>query len=90
MKKNSETNKISRASGAKIVTIVLIILLPLIFAAGLFIGAETVPLKEAVNCLLGKAEDSFTEIIIKDIRLPRVILALICGALLSGAGAVFQ
>ena len=90
MKKDSETEKISRTSGAKIVTIVLIVLLPLIFAAGLFIGAETVPLKEAVNCLLGKSDDSFTEIIIKDIRLPRVILALICGALLSGAGAVFQ
>lgn len=69
-----------------------IFLLILIFAAAvfvsLFLGAE----KISPSVLFGGISNMkrFEKIILFDIRLPRILLCILCGALLGGSGAVFQ
>ena len=58
-------------------------MLPLVFIAGLLLGSESISLQDI-------KEDKFARIILFDIRLPRTLLALLCGSLLAGSGAVFQ
>ena len=61
---------------------------------GVALGTESFSAKEVVAALFGKgqadADSSFAATIIREIRLPRVLLAALCGGLLAGAGAVFQ
>lgn len=65
----------------------------LIFAIflGITHGTEKITFSQIVLALFNpdKAE-IFATIIIRNIRLPRVFLAALCGALLAGSGAVFQ
>ena len=70
-------------SRTRIVVISLFILLPLVFVAGLLLGSESISLQDIKY-------DKFAKIILFDIRLPRTLLALLCGSLLAGSGAVFQ
>lgn len=58
-------------------------MLPLVFIAGLLLGSESISLQDI-------KQDKFVRIILFDIRLPRTLLALLCGSLLAGSGAVFQ
>lgn len=58
--------------------------------AGLFIGSVQISLTDIFNVLLGNSQDSALSSIIIDIRLPRVLLAVLVGGGLSVAGAVFQ
>ena len=58
-------------------------MLPLVFIAGLLLGSEAISLQDI-------KQDKFVRIILFDIRLPRTLLALLCGSLLAGSGAVFQ
>lgn len=67
----------------RIVVVSLFIMLPLVFIAGLLFGSESISLSDIKT-------DKFAKIILFDIRLPRTILALLCGSLLAGSGAVFQ
>lgn len=73
----------SEKSRTRIVVISLFIMLPLVFIAGLLLGSESISLQDI-------KEDKFVRIILFDIRLPRTLLALLCGSLLAGSGAVFQ
>ena len=73
----------SEKSRTRIVVISLFIMLPLIFIAGLLLGSESISLQDI-------KQDKFVRIILFDIRLPRTLLALLCGSLLAGSGAVFQ
>ncbi len=61
---------------------------------GVAFGTESFSAGEVVAALFGKgradAGSSFAAAIIREIRLPRVLLAGLCGGLLAGAGAVFQ
>lgn len=59
---------------------------------GVAFGTETLPLTEVLAALFSRHEgtSSFAATIIREIRLPRVLLAGLCGGLLAGAGAVFQ
>lgn len=68
-------------------TILSIILIISVFAS-LFLGAE----KISPVSVFGNSElvDSFEQIIVFDLRLPRILLCILCGALLGGSGAVFQ
>ena len=73
----------SEKSRTRIVVISLFIMLPLVFIAGLLLGSESISLQDI-------KQDKFVRIILFDIRLPRTLLALLCGSLLAGSGAVFQ
>lgn len=67
-------------------------LLTLLFLVGLgalTVGRFSVPTGEALRALLGDAPVMQQRLIV-DIRLPRVLLALIVGAGLAGAGAALQ
>ena len=73
---------------------VLWVLLPLVFAViALCIGRYTIPLQEVLSTLLspfGFETNGNSEMIIWNVRLPRVIMALLVGAGLAVAGATFQ
>lgn len=70
-------------SKTRLVVIILFIMLPLVFIAGLLFGSENISFSDIKT-------DKFAKIILFDIRLPRTLLALLCGSLLAGSGAVFQ
>jgi len=70
---------------------VLTLLLGCVAILGLSIGSVDVPFGHVARGLVGGGFDSETErTIVLDIRLPRVLLAIIVGAGLSMAGVVFQ
>ncbi len=54
---------------------------------GLFFGAEKINL---LDVFTKNSENTIEQIIIFNIRLPRILLSALCGILLGGAGAVFQ
>lgn len=73
--------------------IILIILFPVVLVAGIAMGSEKLPVMEVLRALFASQdadEVSFTAVIVRQIRLPRILLAMITGILLAGAGAVFQ
>jgi iron complex transport system permease protein len=58
---------------------------------GLSVGSVAIPFSDIILTLLGKAEvDESIRTIVLDIRLPRLLLAMLVGAGLSISGAVFQ
>ncbi len=60
---------------------------------GVAFGTETFSVQEVVAALFPPTHTdstSFSATIIQQIRLPRTLLAALCGGLLAGAGAVFQ
>lgn len=60
--------------------------------AALAVGAVAVPLPKVLAALAGRlgTEDAMTETIIVNVRLPRVLLALLAGAGLAVAGVLMQ
>ncbi len=66
--------------------LITIVALVLIIGVGLFFGAEKTDFR---NVFL-KDGNHIEKIIVFNIRLPRLLLASLCGMLLGGAGAVFQ
>jgi iron complex transport system permease protein len=71
------------------VSLVLLLLLCVFAGAGLTIGYVGVPFGEVLASLFAPA-DSPVALIVREIRLPRVLLALAVGASLGLAGAVLQ
>ena len=69
-------------------------LLPLVLVtvvlASLCIGAANISLSELLDALLHPRAATITHGIIWDVRLPRILAALVCGASLAMAGAVLQ
>jgi iron complex transport system permease protein len=67
-----------------------------LFVLGLCAGSEQIPLSDMgdffYTLLSGSNEgtDPFLSIILIDLRLPRSLLAFLCGALLAAAGTLFQ
>nr|WP_277628453.1 iron ABC transporter permease [Arsenicicoccus dermatophilus] len=59
-------------------------------AAGLALGAVSVPLREVVDWLLGRPVDPVSATILHDIRGPRTVTALLVGASLGVAGLQTQ
>lgn len=69
----------------------LIILLAFLFILDVSLGTIRIEFKEVINILFGTGgEDTFTASILKDIRLPRAIGAVLSGAALSLAGLLLQ
>jgi len=62
--------------------LILLLITFLISLVSVFTGAEKLTLSGPL--------DDFQKIILFDIRIPRILLSLLCGALLGGTGAVFQ
>lgn len=74
----------------KAVLFLLLALLVVIFAVSLVIGAEKVTIAEVLTALQTQNYSAFHLRILFSLRLPRSILAMLSGALLAGAGTVFQ
>jgi iron complex transport system permease protein len=58
--------------------------------AGLGLGAVDVPLAALPSLLMAGEEGGVAATIVRDLRLPRVLLAMLVGAALAGAGAAYQ
>ena len=69
----------------KILLIVCALLCAVVLSLAL--GAEHISFMTLINV---KEYDSFTRILVQGIRAPRTIIALVAGALLAGAGCLFQ
>lgn len=70
--------------------LVLITLIPLILFAGISLGSVKISLHETLTCLVRNCPDQTTKNIVWDIRLPRILAALISGAGLALAGTLLQ
>lgn len=70
--------------------LVSVALIPLILFAGLSLGSAKISLHEALSCLIGDCLDQTTKNIVLDIRLPRILAALISGAGLALSGTLLQ
>jgi iron complex transport system permease protein len=72
----------------------LALLLPVVAIVSLSMGTVSIPLSQIVEALLvvfsGDIENSQTHSIVLDIRLPRILLALLVGAVLAVLGTVMQ
>lgn len=78
----------SATSKYKLIAVLASSLLPVVLVA-LCVGAEHSSLKDALAALFGQA-DNIEQQIIRDIRLPRVTLALLIGACLAVCGTASQ
>ena len=65
------------------------ILLALSVLAAIYFGSTRIPISEIIKIILYRENSDFA-IIIWDIRIPRIILALIVGANLAASGALLQ
>jgi len=72
------------------VFVMLLLLSPIpLFVAALFLGSYQVPAHNVLRALFGGASQAHRGIVV-DVRLPRVLLALLVGAALSASGASLQ
>ena len=72
-------------------TILMMLLIVVLFAINLVVGAVDIPLKEVVNILMGgKSEHASWEFIVIQSRLPQGITAMLCGASLAVSGLMLQ
>lgn len=74
---------------ARPLIVFLIMMVPLVLIAALFIGPVISSVETVGNALMGNA-DNVEQLIVRDIRMPRAVFALLCGALLASCGAVCQ
>jgi len=69
----------------------LVILLVVVSLVGLSVGSVAIPLTDMIGVFTGSdTVPATSRVILLDIRLPRVLLAILVGAGLSVAGVVFQ
>ena len=68
----------------------LILLAAVLFASGLLLGSSSVTPSEALDVIIGRAENLSAEKIIMNIRLPRVCAAMLLGGALSVSGILLQ
>ena len=78
-----------RSRKEKIVLISLSVFVPLFFCLCLFLGVSQLPFREAFLALMGRGEATATRILWQ-IRMPRVLAALLSGAGLSVSGLMMQ
>ncbi len=69
---------------------ILLSLLILVFLLHLAVGAKFVPLQQVFESFFSYNADIFAHVIIRDLRLPRALIALMVGAALACAGALMQ
>src|SRR5512137_2509303 len=73
-----------------IVTIVLVLALIVVSLAALSFGSVSMSLGDVWSALLGSSPSNEFSIIVREIRLPRVLLAILVGAALSTSGTALQ
>ncbi|MBO8142316.1 MAG: iron ABC transporter permease [Firmicutes bacterium] len=61
----------------------------LLSAWALTLGSFSLPIREVVRALIGSGSDQ-ARFIVMDLRLPRIMAAVLIGAMLSMSGAIFQ
>ena len=72
-------------------TILMMLLIAVLFAINLVVGAVDIPLKEVANILMGgKSEHASWEFIVMQSRFPQGITAMLCGASLAVSGLMLQ
>lgn len=73
-------------------TVLLVIAFTLLAGAAtaLVIGSSSIPLTVVTGWLSDGDADALTALIVGELRLPRITLAMLCGAALGAAGAVMQ
>ena len=72
-------------------TILMMLLIAVLFAINLVVGAVDIPLKEVVNILMGgKSEHASWEFIVMQSRFPQGITAMLSGASLAVSGLMLQ
>ncbi len=70
--------------------ILILILLFALFAANILMGSVKVSLHDAVDIILGRSNDALNTNIIKNIRMPRALSAMILGGGLALSGYLLQ
>ena len=70
--------------------ILILILLLALFAANILMGSVKVSLHDAVDIILGRSNDALNTNIIKNIRMPRALSAMILGGGLALSGYLLQ
>lgn len=68
----------------------LLALLVLVAFASLAVGARAIPLGEVINALLDPEATGTNATILRDLRVPRTLLALLVGAAIGLSGAIMQ
>jgi iron complex transport system permease protein len=68
----------------------LAILLPAAVLISLVVGTVNISVSDAFKALVGNASSTQIDTILLDIRLPRILLAILVGAVLASTGAVMQ
>ncbi len=84
------TSSIQRQRRARRLLVVLVALLPLALLTGLASGAVNLAPMQVLRGLLAGADGGQAAMIVQQIRLPRVLLAAVMGAVLAMSGAAMQ
>ena len=79
-----------RARNARRLILWLALLLPPVMLVALALGSVALPLADTLAALFGQAGSERSAVIITQIRLPRVVLAALVGAMLGCSGAAMQ
>jgi iron complex transport system permease protein len=68
----------------------LVVVLIAISLVSLAVGARPIPLGEIINALVDPAAEGTNATILRDLRIPRTLLALLVGAAIGLSGAIMQ
>ena len=72
-------------------TLIALLVLTLVSAiAGLHFGPADLSSNQVVQCVLGNCENQINKMVIEQVRIPRVLVALVAGMGLAIAGAILQ
>ncbi|HYI24580.1 MAG TPA: iron chelate uptake ABC transporter family permease subunit [Thermomicrobiales bacterium] len=63
--------------------------LSLLMVWAITLGAFTIPFPDVIKALMGNGTDD-TEMVVRSLRLPRILAAVLAGAALAMSGAIFQ
>ena len=89
MQNNQTVNKNKQRLKVSGISLILLILIGIMALVALGVGSAGYSISEILSALFS-AEDSSVKVVLFNLRLPRLILALIVGACLAVAGALLQ
>jgi iron complex transport system permease protein len=87
----SSTRRVQRRAATRttIVTAGVVVALAVAFCVSISVGDFPIPLRDVVPAIFG-AGDEQSEFIVRTLRLPRAITAVLVGAAFGLSGAIFQ
>ena len=85
-------NSVYRKKQIRSIAFLVLLALVLLFAAGasLWAGSYDTSLKELLKGILGQAEDNKINVVVRNVRLPRICTAIVSGAGLGLTGCILQ